>query len=306
MPLPMARARRQPPLFEFLGGPDRRAIPPSSGGAASASPGNGSPRPGVLPEQPRRPVEVPIRLVGADPRADGEGRASSLKGPSPRRRNWLFWGGISLASVALLGLLVWNLAYRFGRQDAQAELKPYVEPKPAPGGTEGPSPNPQSAANTPIKVLPATDPKTSDPASSQERPAETAFKPEPTRSPEKTAAPATVTGDPRKNGLNYLELATLTYRDGTQAVEFLSRNGVAAALVPAQKGVDPAKAAANNAPHVLFVADGVPSDRFKSSERDRQKLEDKVEQLGKRFQREQKGPTDFSRPMWRLYREGKN
>lgn len=103
--------------------------------------------------------------------------------------------------------------------------------------------------------------------------------------------------------MNYLELCTLTYRDAVQAVEFLGANGLKAGMAPAQKGVDPAKAAANNLPHVIFLADGVPSDRFRATEGERARLSARVEQVGRKFQKDLRGASDFSRPMWRLFKE---
>lgn len=298
----MARARRQPPLFEFLGGSDRRPLPVAPGSVPTP------PRPAGSPEVPpplRKPVEVPIRSGTAQPASQAARPDADAfpRAPAPRRHNWVFWGGFALAGVALLGLVVWNLAYRLGSRDEQAKLKAFVEPKPTPDANLPASPVP------PIKVRPSGDPApgTASGVVADTPPADVAA---PAPLPVRPAVPATsgpaIGPDPRKPGMNYLELATLTYRDGMQAVDFLSRSGVQASLAPAQRGVDPAKAAANNAPHVLFLSEGVPSDRFKSSERDRRQLEDRVEQLGKRFQRELKGPTDFSRPMWRLYREAKN
>lgn len=251
---------------------------------------------------PRRPVEVqpgnrPPSSAGHSSTTQFDPHAAALK-----RRRVVFWSALGLCVVGLLGLGLWNLAYYFGKQHEQAALKPYINTPgdPALGQPNKPLPeSPQKAVQSPAERI-------------EERPFVRQAEPERTETEVPKPAPEAPLvqvpkpkpfADTRENGKNYLELGTLTYKDAVSAVEYLTSNGLKASIAPAQRGVDPGKAATNNLPHVVFLAEGVASDRFKATQAERQKLEARVEQLGKKYQRELKGPTDFSRPMWRLYKD---
>jgi hypothetical protein len=105
--------------------------------------------------------------------------------------------------------------------------------------------------------------------------------------------------DPRQPGYNYLELAVLTYSDATEAIEYLTKNGIPTAGVPLN-GVDPRAAKAKNVKCLLFVLEGSPSQGYKSESnvQRRSEIESTVRRLGKVFQKEHKGASDFSEILW--------
>lgn len=255
-----------------------------------------------------------MRSTGGGPAASGS------------RRVW-----VVAAALVALGLtaaaVTYSLAYRAGQADERKQLQPYLSGGTTPSGGEqaaGAQPSGSgsgsgagsgaglgagSAPGTGTTPPGGTDAGTPSLAGGTGASgnlgsvAGGASGSSPSAGTAGTPATPTIGADPRQPGLNYLELCTLTYRDGLTAVEFLGKNGLRAGLVPAQKAVDPAKAAANNGPHVVFILDGIPSDRFRASEKERAALIKRVEDIGRRFQREQRGASDFSRPAWRLFRE---
>ncbi len=242
---------------------------------------------------------------------------------SANRRVW----AVAAALVALgltAAAVTYSLAYRAGQADERKQLQPYLSGGTTPSGGEqaaggqpsgaGSGAGTGSVSGTGAGATPpgGTDAGTPNLAGgtgasgnlgSVAGGSSGASPSAGTSGAAGTPTTPTIGADPRQPGLNYLELCTLTYRDGLAAVEFLGKNGLRAGLVPAQKAVDPAKAAANNGPHVVFILDGIPSDRFRASEKERAALIKRVEDVGRRFQREQRGASDFSRPAWRLFRE---
>lgn len=238
---------------------------------------------------------------------------------------------LGVAAIIVLLFILWPLAYSLGRKSAENELIPHAQSgegqniagqggelqadqgTPATNDASRLSKRPAPTGPTPVSADPPGTIQMAGRGGFGDAP--TAMLPssgsaDPIRVPESAldrgspaAAPSTpVQEDPRQIGFNYLELCTLTYKDALQAVGYLGKSGIRAAAVPARKGVDPVTAAAKNQPHLVFVADGFASDRFKASERDRRALETKVEQIGKKWQRDDRGPSDFSRPQWRLFK----
>lgn len=269
--------RRQPPLFEFLGAPDRRAGAAAEGNAMGRRPVEVLPTPRPVEVRPvdtgtnkqhNSATSTPQTPAARSDTRPGSSRAGkALRLPVPAI-------AVAVASVVILVSVLWSLAYWRGATDKEKQLTPHL-------GEQVPQSNPS-------QPLASTTP----PDTGSVPPAGTTA----------TTTTGSAGEDPRQLGVNYLELCVLTYKDGETAVQYLAKSGVRAAMVSARKGVDPGAARTNNQPHLLFLADGVPSERFKASERERKALEAKVEQLGKRWQREEKGASDFSRPVWRLYK----
>lgn len=267
---------------------------PVEAGTGSESRAGGS---GMPVSQPPPFVDESQAEWGDEEGQRGGEQASSVRAGAVRRR-WLPAVGFGVAALLVILIAGWFAAYRMGQQQGRETVLPYLSEKNGTGnGTAPVLPDGGKSGlevaggngGTPSGVNPTPSGGTDGKGGSG-------------------AAPEAVKGpkvgeDPRQNGYNYLELCTITFREGIQAVDFLGRNGVKAGLVPAVKKVDPARAAANNDPHILFVADGIASDRFKTSERERAQLVAKVEQIGKKFQRDQRGASDFSRPMWRLFKD---
>ncbi|MBL0920841.1 MAG: hypothetical protein IBJ10_01795 [Phycisphaerales bacterium] len=94
-------------------------------------------------------------------------------------------------------------------------------------------------------------------------------------------AAATVGRDPRVAGLNYFICARLREEEAVRAAEFLSANGVAAAVTPA-----------DNASLRLVVATrGFSRDEMKGGEASA--LRSRITSLGRIYKSQHKGPTDF-------------
>lgn len=129
----------------------------------------------------------------------------------------------------------------------------------------------------------------------------------PVLTPAADAADAGVyTTDPRTPGVNYLELAVLSYRDAVEAIGYLGKNGVKAAAVPVSvtrgaKGVDIERVRAKNDFCVLFVLEGLASSEYKSEagSKKRLDLESRVKAIGSRWQKEERGASNFADTLWR-------
>lgn len=101
--------------------------------------------------------------------------------------------------------------------------------------------------------------------------------------PTQTAPQPFVTGaDPRTAGMNYFVLARLPQDEAEKAAAYLSKNGVAAAVVPSDNP---------KFQHVITTRGFVGSD-LNGPEASRLKSE--IRRIGRAFKAETKGPTDFA------------
>ncbi|MFN7021974.1 MAG: hypothetical protein ACK4WH_11690 [Phycisphaerales bacterium] len=188
---------------------------------------------------------------------------------------------MSAAAVLLVGFVAWSVGYSRGQDAGKKAMIPHTSPEEAAIIT--------GRGLAPSSVLPPDGTGSTHPKSDQ-------------KTETRTEQLPPVTGpDPRQPGHNYLSIVTLTWKDAHAAVRFLQKNGVPAMCVPVGK-VDPATAQANNANHLVFVLDGIPSSQFKASENKRAELVARVRMLGKRWQREERGSSDFGDPNWVLFR----
>ena len=189
---------------------------------------------------------------------------------------------IGLGVLIVVIAAVWAVAFQMGQQKRDNEISQWQPPDPngtTPAGN-GESPAPKPPAPVPNKPDGSgNSPKKPDPV-----------KPEP--------APA-AGGDPRVPNFNYLYLGTLTLKDAAAGVDFLKRNGVQAFHV-----VDRSRGGGNNPPCRIYASQGFPGGpRFKETEAERNELIKRVEELGKKWQREEKGASDFRQPYWTLHKE---
>lgn len=224
----------------------------------------------------RGPVEMRMPPPSESVQGAGTRAAAPGTGQLSITRPTLF---LIIAGVMLVIFGVLYVAYGWGKKEALGDRTRELEqtfPE-APAGALPPG-GQANAVTPPVVVEPAPRPQ-----------------------PEPAADPL---ADPRKPGVNYLMVANLVWKDAERAVAFLSKNGVPAAAVPYAKGkskVDPQQARDKNLPHLVFVLEGVPSDRFKASEAARTKLVNQVRLIGKKWQSEEKGPSDFGEPYWSKY-----
>jgi hypothetical protein len=262
----MSKGRRTPPLFEVLGGADRRPGPTAAGPVVN------------------RPVQVRIppsngSVNGTASISPGERGAATRSRSSPQ---WfqrpVLWFGVTGALVLVAA--AWYFAYHMGHDQAARDFVPKDLTNVTPNsGTSVPP-----IAQTPPVEPPAVTPD----------PDVTAHKPDP--KPETPEIPA----DPRKVGVNYLHIATLPYKDAEQAVAYLNKGGVKVTAVPAKK-VDPKQARDKNLPHLIFALEGVPSGKYSDMAKFRNELEKKVRDLGQKFQQKERGASDFAAPYWVSY-----
>lgn len=272
----MSRARRTPPLFEAVGDANR-----SPSGETPARPlvhpAGRSPAAAGVPA-PKSPVVVTAPH-------------SAPRGPLGLDRSRLTPLLLMAAAAAILiGFVAWSVGYSRGEDAGKRSMVPRTTPDDAAAftGEAGPSTVlPPGNATRPPEVRQPT-PKAPDA--------------KPPANPPVAAGMPPVTGpDPRQPGNNYLEIVRLTWRDAEAAVRYLQKNGVPATCIPLSR-VDPAQAQANNALHLVFVLDGVPSNQYKASEDKRSTLKASVQRIGKKWQREERGASDFGDPNWVLFK----
>ncbi len=124
--------------------------------------------------------------------------------------------------------------------------------------------------------------------------------PQPERKPKvdpPPPAPAAGT-EPRVVGLNYYLLASGLDKDGAQKIaDFLTENGLQSAAA-----VDRKPTGSNNpGSYVVFVTRGIKPEEYKTRAAARTEVETQVSRLGKVWQKERKGKTDFSQAYWQRY-----
>lgn len=299
----MARARRQPPLFEVLHEPSRRG----SGGSA-LSPGTGL-----------RPVQVtPSASAAAASAAASASRGREVKeeGPEPgpvegveRERgidpSWEKERTLKISqTTVLMGIaavmvvlaLTWIVAFKQGGKNVEAKLTGGATEEPvSPEIVDPMLGGRQERAGSGGGTVPRGD------EPSRRTPTPTPAGPRQPESGSATVAQWTPGTDPRQPAHNYLVVATVPFRDAEVIAQFLTEHGVPAAAGPASDKVDPKRAMANNDAHVVFPLMAVPSDRYSAMKAERDALAAKVKQIGKLW-KQAGGGSDFSDATWYRYK----
>ncbi len=187
-----------------------------------------------------------------------------------------------VAGLIVLVIVTWWVAYKLGHGGGESQAVKDLglngtikEP-----GREAIPVNP-SLVNNELK---APEPKAA--------PAERKPNPTPVAPP---SAPGT---DPRVSGLNYYLLASGLDKDGAQKIaDFLTENGLQSAAA-----VDRKPTGSNNpGSYVVFVTRGIKPEEYKTRAAARTEVETQVSRLGKVWQKERKGKTDFSQAYWQRY-----
>ncbi len=106
--------------------------------------------------------------------------------------------------------------------------------------------------------------------------------------------------DPRQEGYNYLELATLSEGQAVSAMGFLAGRGVHSIAVPL---VENGAGGANNPVRYRLVSIevAIPGEKFRAMRSARLDHERLIERLGSEWRREHNGASDFARPLWKRY-----
>lgn len=185
---------------------------------------------------------------------------------------WLAVGAAILAAFAIW-VIAWLAGKHRGEQDSLRDFKGA-----SPGITE-PLRNPTDIPLNKGLVTPGTSPQL--PKTSTEPPI------------------GSETGDPRVAGLNYLVITSRLDREAaSRIVNFLSENALPAIAVAVVKGTP----GANNPPtYTVYALQGITRDQYRSRAPQRTELEDKVTRLGKTWQKDHKGQTNFSQFNWEKY-----
>lgn len=285
----MGHARRQQPLYEVLSTSSRRPGFPrpvpirTAAPASDADKAHAEPKPEPEPAPEARPPAPEVKVLNREPfrRTHAPAAAAEPAEQHAPAESPASDGALRLPASTMLILLAvligvvavaWAIAYRMGVQAEAAKKGEQFPAAPGAGLVTGPE-----SGNPPLQP-PPPQPKPQPPAPQ----------------PQTGADP---TQDPRIPGYNYLYLGTLIERDAAAGVAFLTQNGVPAFYV-----VDRAKAGGNNRPCRVYAAQGIPSDRYREMQRERDELVRRVEEIGRRWQREQKGASDFRQPYWTLHK----
>ncbi len=213
---------------------------------------------------------------------------SSSSAAAEGTRQWNPVGIISIifAVVLVVGFGIWFVAYQLGQNKQQAIQKEQIS-----NYLDKVSPAP----TTVIPTVP-TPPVANAPGLGTGVGVATEGPP----GPDVGIPAAAPSSDPRRAGNNYLHIVTLSWKEADRAVAYLEKNGIPAAAMPSgpAKAVDPSEARAKNLPHLVFALEAIPSDQYRSTERKRQELVERVRRIGKKWQSEEKGPSDFGEPGW--------
>ncbi len=104
-----------------------------------------------------------------------------------------------------------------------------------------------------------------------------------------------------QGGWNYLVVATLPWKDATEAGQYLAKHGYPALVQPKNK-VDPSRAAANNTPCEVVLLSGYAPGAFREAQKEREALMTNIKGLGRRWRVENKrAPSDFSDAFWKKF-----
>jgi hypothetical protein len=277
----MARSRKNPPLFEVMRETDRKAEE-----ARLAGPGAPSGSPAVLPRR-SEPSESSLRLGPthgpADRQTDEPDEPSrSMGGAKGILLQWpvlLGGAGVLVAIVAVIAMA----AYNAGANRERSALLPKdgAPPSVPDAGSRDPR-EPKDPLNG------AGTSRRSDPD-------------QPAPAPAAIVSPSEVFGaDPREAGKNYLIVERLMFDDAIASAQFLTQNGVAAAVVPPE-GVDASELQKQARGIWLVIArQGFTRDEFRASGA-AEELKNSVIKLGRRWKQDHKGQTNFANCYWNKF-----
>ncbi len=226
---------------------------------------------------------------------------------------------LTLAGVLAVFFIVWTAAYSLGRHDERAGYRDRL----AAERDEGPlvsdplnqvadRGSPARSGSPPATDRPVTGGRTTEPTRQTPPPPREeprapvrtdpgAGQPAPAPGPTSVlTARGPVASDPREGGLNYLVIASSVVQEEALRVPgFLEEFGIPAIAVP---NLDRSGRPANNPPrYTVVVLQGVPGNQFSARAEERRRLEQRIAQLGRVWQRERGGSTDFRDPLWSRY-----
>lgn len=227
---------------------------------------NPPPVPEIMPAKPVLRIELKPREVQRT-----EAAPAPQPEPTPEPVVRVHTNAVYITVAVVLTLMVVAIAvgWQMGKSRQSQNDEPFMR-RPAPTLTE-PGADASEVARAPTAPAPGA-----------------------TQTPPQAAGPA----DPREKGLNYLYLAVLNQTEAERAGKFLRDNGVEAYAV---SWVDPGGGKANNADPLyrLFVKPGIPSGEMKKTTA--QNLLTRVLELGGKWQKENRGTSNFTKYSWEKY-----
>ncbi|MBL4592175.1 MAG: hypothetical protein JKY96_09485, partial [Phycisphaerales bacterium] len=205
---------------------------------------------------------------------------------------------LAVAVVLGLGVLIWTVGYRSGVSAGKAQMESLVKADPVVrpvdpntnngGAAAQPAPN---SATPPLDSPLGTDPLPIQPGINPDAPGMAIM-----------TASGFIDGDPRETATNYLELATLTKDEADSAIGYMNSHGVPVIGIPR---LDSRRSDANNPSRYTLYSLGVaaPGDQFRTMTRERDEHQWLIASLGKQWQREFRGGSDFavSKTQWVKY-----
>lgn len=272
----MPGGRHSPALFELIrdktGSAPAKPAPQPAQPAPAAAP---QPIPAAKPAPAPRPVvhiePQPLENSPADP-----GRPAT-------RTITLTTSLISMTVFAALviGIGIWAVAYRSGFSRGESNALRDLN-LPSNGGLKDPLKSPAIPVNPDLLATTGSTGATTPRGQSATPPA-------PPR-------PAAATGDTRVVGLNYLVLALKMDKESAErAAAFFAENGVQTIMIPVANS---GRTANNPGSYALYAATGITPEEYKSRAPVMTELKEKVTRLGKTWQRQHRGSTDFSDTYW--------
>jgi len=308
---------RQVPLFDLV---SKRQPTPAPGAAArtqtkptvrlEAAPASGA----AASTQSSQPAPIHIatpRAAHAAPSRDPEPPHSSTGpgGAATLPRNQVIW--IAAAAILVIILISYIVGVTLGKRQAETKAERdlrQLQPRPVePLGDGAPSTLSGATSGAPSGATSGNRAASGQPASSggvtQVRPVPAPARPAPMSSTRPAIrGVGQPQSDPRQVDLNYLALANLSDEDSRAAIAYLGSRGLDAFAIPLETG---GGAANNRGPAFrLFALPGISAEEFRQRKTNRTNLEAAVLRLGEQWQKQERGPSNFSKPGWEKYTGG--
>lgn len=285
------------------------------------------PKPDAMSERAtaaRAPREADVwRVARAEGRTDGRSEMLADSG-DPHSEPWGTWssGTVTIsklalaAGVAVVLVLVFSLyavGYSSGRKQGQREMagvnpgpvisepKQTGDPKPGVGVKQAAESKAGTGSAAPSKGAAASEqPIAKNTAAPSSRPSSVPGVADDGSKPVILSTGA-VDADPRREGLNYLVLATMMPRaEARELVGFLSSYGLEAVAVAGE--VDQAKRPGNNQDQFKVVAlTGVTKEQYKANDPIRQTLIAESQRVGALWKKTRAGRSDLSKTYWESF-----
>ncbi|MCC6677676.1 MAG: hypothetical protein IT436_11075 [Phycisphaerales bacterium] len=244
------------------------------------------------PARPIPPLKIDAPIPPRPVREDAApARAAAARQYIPVSQNAIY---IGIAVGLVLLVITYAAGFTVGKNRAGADYRQRLSTQtPAPGVSEPPisAPGGPTSSNQPANRT--QNPPAADPGRAP-RPSTPVMVP--SADGRILSSQGNLAADPRQPGLNYLSLAILNAQDTQAAIAFLSQNGLETIGVPL---VDPKASKGNNPPlYQLVAVQGITSAEYRDRAPARATLEEAVERLGRAWQKDFKGTSNFAKHGW--------